>query len=81
MKVKVRLYGTLSRKVPGYQQSQGIEVEVPEGATVKELLSLLQIPAVGSEKAVVAIDGRIRKANDEIPSNARAEIFEPMHGG
>ena len=81
MKVKVRLYGTLSRKVPDYRQSQGIEVEVPEGATVKELLSLLQIPVLGSEKAVVAIDGRIRKVNDEIPSGARAEIFEPMHGG
>ena len=81
MKVKVNLYGTLAQKVPGYQQSQGIEVEVPEGATVKELLSILQIPALGHDKAVVAIDGRIRKANDEIPSDAHAQIFQPMHGG
>ena len=81
MRVKVNLYGTLSQKVPGYRQSQGIEVEVPEGATVEELLSLLQIPVLGSEKAVVAIDGRIRKANDEIPSGARAQIFQPMQGG
>ena len=81
MKVKVNLYGTLSQKVSGYRQSQGIEVEVPEGATVKELLSLLQIPVLGAEKAVVAIDGRIRKANDEIPSGAHAQIFQPMHGG
>ena len=81
MKVKVNLYGTLSQKVSGYRQSQGIEVEVPEGATVKELLSILQIPVLGSQKAVVAIDGCIRKANDEIPSGARAQIFQPMHGG
>jgi sulfur carrier protein ThiS len=81
MKVKVNLYGTLSQKVPDYRQSEGIEVEVPEGATVKELLSFLQIPVLGSEKAVVAIDGRIRKANDEIPSDAHAQIFQPMHGG
>jgi sulfur carrier protein ThiS len=81
MKVKVNLYGTLSQKVPGYRQSQGIEVEVPEGTTVKQLLSLLQIPVLGAEKAVVAIDGRIRKGNDEIPSDAHAQIFQPMHGG
>ena len=81
MKVKVNLYGTLRQKVPGYRQSQGIEIEVPEGATVKDLLFLLQIPVLGSEKAVVAIDGRIRKTNDEIPSGASAQIFQPMHGG
>ena len=81
MKVKVNLYGTLIQKVPDYRQSEGIEVEVPEGATVKDLLSLLQIPVIGYEKAVVAIDGRIRKTNDEIPSGARAEIFQPMAGG
>jgi sulfur carrier protein ThiS len=81
MKVRVNLYGTLCQKIPGYRQSQGIEVEVPEGATVKELLSLLQIPVLGSEKAVVAIDGRIRKTNDEIPSDAHAQVFQPMHGG
>jgi sulfur carrier protein ThiS len=81
MKVKVKLYGTLREKVPGYRQSQGIEVEVPEGARVKDLLSFLEIPVVGYEKAVVAIDGRIRTTNDEIPSGAHAEIFQPMHGG
>ncbi len=81
MKVRVNLYGTLCQKIPGYRQSQGIEVEVPEGATVKELLSLLQIPVLGPEKAVVAIDGRIRKTNDEIPSDAHAQVFQPMHGG
>jgi sulfur carrier protein ThiS len=81
MKVKVNLYGSLSQKVSGYRQKQGIDVEVPEGATVKELLSFLQIPISGSEKAVVAIDGRIRKANDEIPSGAHAQIFQPMAGG
>ena len=81
MKVKVNLHGTLRQKIPGYRQSQGIEVDVPEGSTVKDLLSLLQIPVLGSGKAVVAIDGRIRKTNDEIPSGAHAEIFQPMAGG
>lgn len=79
MKVKVSLYGTLNRRVPGYRHSQGIEVELPDGATVNDLLVLLGISE--SHKAVVAIDGRIRKANDKIPSGARAQVFQPVHGG
>jgi sulfur carrier protein ThiS len=50
--VKVILYGTLSRQVPGYQHSKGMEVELPDGATVNDLLVFLGISK--SQKAVVA---------------------------
>jgi sulfur carrier protein ThiS len=79
MKVNVRLYGTLSREYPGYRHSQGIEVELPDGATVNDLLVHLGISE--SQKAVVAIDGRIQKANDKMPSGACAQVFQPVHGG
>jgi len=79
MKIRVNLYGTLSQKIPGYQHSEGIEVEVPEGATVSELLALLEIEP--SQRPVVAIDGRIRQANEKIPDGARAQVFQPVHGG
>ena len=79
MKVKVNLYGTLNTKIPGYRQSGGIEIELPEGSTVDDLLALLRIPE--SKKAVVTIDGRIRKAGDKIPHGAHARILQPIHGG
>jgi sulfur carrier protein ThiS len=79
MKVRVNLYGTLSARIPGYRQSQGIEVELPEGATINDLLVRLRIPE--SQKAVVAIDGRIRKASDKIPGDAHAQVLQPIHGG
>ena len=79
MKVNVRLYGTLSREYPGYRHSQGIEVELPDGATVNDLLVHLGISE--SQKAVVAIDGRIQKANDKMQSGACAQVFQPVHGG
>jgi len=43
MKVKFRLFGTLSQAFPGYKHSEGIEMEIPEGATVKDLLTLLEL--------------------------------------
>jgi sulfur carrier protein ThiS len=51
MKVRVKLYGTLSQGFPGYQHSQGMEVEIPDGATAKDLLALLGISE--SQGAVV----------------------------
>jgi sulfur carrier protein ThiS len=79
MKIRVDLYGTLSQKIPGYRHSQGIELDITEGATVSDLLALLEIDT--SQKAIVAIDSRICKPNEKIPAGARARIFQPVHGG
>ena len=79
MKVRVKLYGTLGLRVPGYQHSQGIGIELPEGATVNDLLVLLKIAE--SQGAVVAIDGRIRKSDNKIPDGAQAKIFQAVGGG
>ncbi len=54
-------------------------MELQEGATVKDLLALLKIDK--SQKAVVAIEGRICKANEQISVIARARVFQPIHGG
>jgi len=43
MKMRVKSYGALSERFPGYQHSQGIEVEIPDGAMVKGLLAPLGI--------------------------------------
>lgn len=79
MKVSVKLYGTLSLRVPGYRHSQGIDVELPEGATVHDLLAFLKLSE--PQGAVVAIDGRIRKAHDKIPDGVQARVFQSVGGG
>ena len=79
MRIRAKLYGTLGRRFPAYEHAQGIEVEIPEGATVKELLALLDIP--DSQKPVVAIDGRIRKPDEPIEGGAHVHVFDPIHGG
>ena len=79
MKVRVKLYGTLSLRVPGYQHSQGIDVELPEGPTVNDLLALLKISE--SQGAVVITEDRILKTDDEIPSGVQVNVLQSISGG
>ena len=79
MKVWVKLYGTLSQQFPGYQPSQGIDVEIPNGATVKDLLALLEISE--SQGAVVVAEGRVLKADDKIQRGVPVIILQAIRGG
>ena len=79
MKMRVKLYGTLSERFPGYQPTQGMEVEIPDGATAKELLALLEIP--DSQWAVVIVKGRALKADDKMPHGVPVNILQAIGGG
>jgi sulfur carrier protein ThiS len=79
MKVRVKLFGTLSQGFPGYQHSQGIEVEIPDGATVKDLLAHLGISE--SQGAVVIAEGRILKADDKLPHGVPVNVLQAIGGG
>jgi len=79
MKVRVNLYGTFRRRFPDYQHSQGIEVEIPDEATVKDLLALLEISE--SQGAVVIMEGRILGAGDEILPGVPVNVFQAIRGG
>jgi sulfur carrier protein ThiS len=79
MKVRVKLYGTLSRRFPGYQHSQGIEVEILDGETVKDLLALLEISE--SQGAVVIMEGRVLKADDKVRCGVPVNVLQSIQGG
>jgi len=79
MKINVKLYGTLSRRFPGYRPDAGLELELPEGATTKDLLALLGLSAV--QGAVVIAAGRVLKADDALPPGIPAQIFQSLSGG
>ena len=79
MKVCVKLYGTLKRQFPDYRHSKGIEVEIPERTTVKELLDRLEISE--SQGAVVAIEGRILKADDTMKCGVPVNVLQAVQGG
>jgi sulfur carrier protein ThiS len=79
MKVRVRLYGTLCQRFSDYQPLQGINVEIPNGATVKDLLALLEISE--SRGAVIIVEGRILKADDELRFGVPVNVFQTIQGG
>jgi len=79
MKMSVKLFGTLRESFPDYRHQDGIEVEIPDGATAKDLLSHLKI--LESNGAVVAIEGRILKRDDKIQHGAQVYVFQAIHGG
>lgn len=79
MKVTVKLYGTLSEEVTGYDHDRGLQLDLPDDASIGDVLSGLGIAR--SKHPVAAIDGRIRKNDDRIIDGAQVHVFQPLHGG
>ena len=79
MKVKVRLFGILSHKFPGYDPENGIEVEIPDGARVKDLLAHLGIPE--TRGGVAAVEGMILKLEDPLKEGALVHLLQAVYGG
>jgi sulfur carrier protein ThiS len=79
MKIRVRLFGTLSQHVSLYDHEKGLEVEVPDDADVAELLALLAIPK--SEVGMVSVDGRLVRADEKLIAGKAVHLFQPLFGG
>ena len=79
MKVRVGIFGTFRQRFPSYQPSQGMEVELPEGATVKDLLALLDLSE--SQGAVVIAGGRALKADAKLQRGVPVNVMQAIDGG
>ena len=79
MKVRVGLFGTFRQRFPSYQPSQGMEVELPDGGMVSDLLALLDISE--SQGAVVIAGGRVLKADERLQRGVPVNVMQAMDGG
>ena len=79
MKIRVKLFGILPQRYPDYDSSQGLEVEIPEGASVKDLLARLEISA--SDGGLVAIDNLVVQHDHELEAGVSVRIFQRAFGG
>jgi sulfur carrier protein ThiS len=79
MKVTVRFFGILSRKFPGYDPVKGLEVEIADGARVKDLFARLRISE--AKGGVVAMDGKILDLEDPLNDGASVHLLQAVYGG
>jgi hypothetical protein len=79
MKVTVKLYGPLRRLHPEYRHTEGLIADVPDGTTIAELFSLLDLPL--DQHVSVIMDGRVQKMEVNVSDGACLNVFQPMHGG
>lgn len=77
--VRVKLFGLLARRFPGYDPEEGMAVEIPQGARVKDLLTQLEVSK--EEGGVVAVDGLIQKAEAELKDGSVIHVFHLITGG
>ena len=79
MKVRVKLFGTLPQRYPDYDPEDGLEVEIPDGASVKDLLAFLELSA--SDGGVAAIDNAVVNAEDKLKEGVCVRIIQGAFGG
>jgi sulfur carrier protein ThiS len=79
MKVLVKIYGTLRTQFPDYQPARGMEIEIPNGSRVRDLLAHLKIPE--SQGALVSVANRILKADDMMQGESQVNVLQVIGGG
>ena len=79
MKVSVRLFGTLGKKFAEHDPISGFEIEIPQGASVGDLIDRLDIPK--SKIGLVSVQGRLVKAQTTLQQGDFIRIYRPIFGG
>ncbi len=79
MKIMVKLFGTLTGIVSGFDHRDNFVLEMPKDAAITDLLSRLKI-STQSHLSVV-VNGKIKKQDDLLKEGDSVNIFVAMAGG
>jgi sulfur-carrier protein len=79
MKIQLKLYGNLRRLSPGGQAGAPMTIELPNGASLQDLVAQLQIPA--EETKVAFVNGLVQEWGYELKEGDKVGIFPPVGGG
>ena len=79
MKVRVQLFGVLGNKLPEFGSPEGVEIELSDESSVRDLLNYLNIPSDWG--VTVAMDSRLLKYDDLMRDGAEIRVLQPVHGG
>jgi molybdopterin converting factor small subunit len=80
VRVEVRLYATLADHVAEARAAVPFEADLPDAATVGELIDRLRLPP--EEVRLVIIDGRVvHRRENHLTDGSRVAFFPPVGGG
>jgi molybdopterin converting factor small subunit len=79
MKVQAELYATLSKYLPRGAEGRKVTVELPEGATVGDLLKHLGIP--DGMAALLLVNGTHQPPETVLKDGETLAMFPPLAGG
>jgi sulfur-carrier protein len=79
MKIQLKLYGDLRRLSPGGAAGAPMEIELPEGASLKDLVEHLRIPS--EETKVAFVNNLVQDWDYRLHAGDRVGIFPPVGGG
>jgi len=77
--VQVRLFATLRRHFPDLKLGEAMSVELPDGATVGQLIAHLGLPP--EEVKTVFVNNLIRDMESPLADGDVVGIFPPVGGG
>lgn len=79
IQLTIRLFGTLSSRLPEYSHTKGLLIEAPDGVTPEEVLKRLKIPL--SHAGLISCDNKSIGYDTPLTDKAVISFFSPMAGG
>ncbi len=79
MKLNVKLYGTLSRSFDDYDHLSGLDVLLPEGSSIQDLLVYLNI--LPNSVGMILMDGKPVQKDTQLKNETEIKILQPIAGG
>ncbi len=79
LRLTIKLYGTLSRSFDEYDHLSGLEVNIPDEASIHDLLDYLRL---SSERlGMIYMDGKLLNKKSRLKDGTQIKIFQPISGG
>jgi molybdopterin converting factor small subunit len=77
--VSVSLFGDVSRHLHGRDRDH--RQELPDGATVRELMAALGIDPGGEPPLTIAVNGELGRLDSPLRDGDKVMLVTPMEGG
>ncbi|MCL4394473.1 MAG: MoaD/ThiS family protein [Chloroflexi bacterium] len=77
--VRVRVFANLRRYVSEGDAAAGLELDLPAGATLQDVVSRLRLPS--EQVRVTFVNGRARPEDWRLEPDDEIGIFPPIGGG